>query len=273
MAHKRTKKTLPAEGATFAVPLNDRWFGACRVIRNITTNEASVLGADGILLACSAWIGDTLPDPRDPSLRLILHLTHHSWDNRPELLWVFDPPPDDFIPIGKIESTTEEKAISCLTVGHWESVRIQSLAQWRWDNERESVLADDKIKNEKESQQCQWAQQIREKYLANITLEELRNRKFFPRWKKYPPKKAIRASRQIMINAVQQLLDLGTNSLESERMAILQQCIERFNCVNAEMNDFIETVEREDICEEFEGIVRACGLGTHKNLADEWRDW
>jgi hypothetical protein len=36
---------------------------------------------------------------------------------------------------------------------------------------------------------------------------------------------------------------------------------------------FIETVEREDICDEFEAIVHACGLGNYKDLADRWRDW
>ncbi len=54
-------------------------------------------------------------------------------------------------------------------------------------------------------------------------------------------------------------------------MAILKQCIESFNNLDAEM-DFIETVEREDICEEFEAIVHACGLGAYTDLADRWRD-
>jgi hypothetical protein len=36
---------------------------------------------------------------------------------------------------------------------------------------------------------------------------------------------------------------------------------------------FIETTLREDICEEFEAIVPACGLGGYKDLADKWRNW
>ncbi len=55
-------------------------------------------------------------------------------------------------------------------------------------------------------------------------------------------------------------------------MAILQDCIESFNELDAEMR-FIETIEREDICEEFEAIVHACRLGNYEDLASRWRDW
>jgi hypothetical protein len=74
-----------------------------------------------------------------------------------------------------------------------------------------------------------------------------------------------------MTNTVEELLKHGPRASEKERMAVLQQCIESFNELDAEMQ-FIETVEREDICEEFEAIVHACGMGHHKDLADRWRD-
>ena len=56
-------------------------------------------------------------------------------------------------------------------------------------------------------------------------------------------------------------------------MAVLQECIERFNSIDAEMDHFIETIERDDICEEVEAIVHACGLVAHEDLADKWREW
>ena len=270
----RKKKTpLPSEGAAFAVPLEDGRFGVCRVIRCTTDDEAQEYGADCLLVGCSAWIGDNVPDAKDPSLRPILYLTHHAWDNKPEVLWVSGPPPSDFIPIGTIESTAEDKAIECRSFGGWGSAQIQPLAQWRWDNERESVLADDKIKKRERVQKRQREQQQRDEYLASITLEALRDHQFFPQWEKYPPKQAVRASRRIMTDTVQQLLDVGPKASESDRMAILQDCIERFNSIDAQMEHFIATVEREDICEEFEAIVHACGLGAHEDLADAWRDW
>jgi len=75
-----------------------------------------------------------------------------------------------------------------------------------------------------------------------------------------------------MAITVEALVELGPRASESNRMAILQRCIESFNILDAKMH-FIETVEREDICEEFEAIVHACGLGAHKDLVDRWRDW
>lgn len=75
-----------------------------------------------------------------------------------------------------------------------------------------------------------------------------------------------------MTETVDRLQELGPNSAQADRMKVLQRCIESFNELDAQ-SYFIETVEREDICWEFEAIVRACGLGAHKDLADKWRDW
>ena len=75
-----------------------------------------------------------------------------------------------------------------------------------------------------------------------------------------------------MTTTVEQLLELGPDASKKDRMAILKKCIEAFNAMDAGMG-FIETNEREDICEEVEAIVHACGLGTYKDLADRWREW
>ena len=272
MARKK-KTVLPTEGAAFAFPLEDGRYSVCRVVLDRTSEPAKQWKGDAILVACSAWIGDTVPDVSDVSLRPILHLTHHLWNNDPELMWVSDPPPDNFMSIGSIEPTQEEKSMICQSFGGWAAITLQPLAQWRWDNDREAVLAADEIKGRGDSQRRQREQQKREQYLAEITLEGLREHQFFPQWVEYPPKKAIRASRQIMTDTVQQLLDIGLTASESKRMDILQDCIERFNAIDVEMDHFIETVEREEICKEFEAIAHACGLGAHEDLADDWREW
>jgi hypothetical protein len=48
--------------------------------------------------------------------------------------------------------------------------------------------------------------------------------------------------------------------------------MEAFNKLDAQM-EFIETEEREDICEEFQAVASACGLGPKARLADKWRKW
>lgn len=229
------------------------------------------MGEECVLVACSAWIGDELPATNDPALRPILHLTHHSWKSQPDLVWVSAAPPDDFIPIGTIEATVEERPIECFTSGGWPGYQV--LRQWRWDHDRAAVLQEDKAAKEQQVKQREAARQEHQKRLSATTLEQLQRHKFFPKWKGHPPKKAVAASRQIMTDTVNELLRLGLVSPESQRMAVLQRYIERFNAIDEEMDHFIETVEREDICEEFERIVHACGLGAHKDLADEWRDW
>lgn len=273
MGRKRKQVALPDEGMAYAVPLEDGRFGACRVLRKMTPEEAQSAGANCVLVACSAWIGNQVPDMHDPGLRPILHLTHHSWKNKPEILWVSESPPADFALIGTIEPSSEERATECFTYGGWASLRIQPLAQWRWDNEREAVMAEDASKQEHQRQVQAQQRKHRRELLATTSLEELLEHRFFPQWKTHPPKKAEQACRRIMADTVLQLHELGNRASESERLVLLQKCIEAINAIDEQMGYFIETIEREDICEEFEKIVHACGLGAHQDLADQWRDW
>lgn len=273
MARNKKKIELPAEGAAFAMPLEDGRYSVCRVIHDQHSEQAKEFRSEVVMLACSAWIDDEVPDVSDESLRPILHLTHHAWDTEPQLLWVSDEVPEEFIPIGTIEPMPEDKSMTCKSYGGWGSMPYQALAQWRWDHDREAVLAEDRKKEEEKAQRLAQEEQARRKKLLNLTLEELQKRRFFPNWKESPSKKAIRASRKIMKETVKHLIDLGPRSRKQKRMAVLQECIERFNALDVELGNFIETIEREDICEEFELIQHACGLGEHEDLEDEWREW
>ncbi|MEX2118562.1 MAG: hypothetical protein WD847_03055 [Pirellulales bacterium] len=272
MARKKLKPSLPTQGAAFAVPLEDHRYSVCRVLLDASSEQSKQWKSETILVAGSAWIGVNVPNADEPALRPILRLNHHSWRGRSNVLWVSGQPPDDFIPIGSIQPTSEEQAIPSPSFGGWETFALQPLAQWRWDNERDTVRAEDLIRETKDAERGENAQREREEYLSRITLEQLRDRRFFGHWKDYPPANAIRASRDLMTRTVQRLIELGPGASPDARMAVLQQCIESFNQLDAEMS-FIETTEREDICQEFEAVVHACGLGAHKDLADEWREW
>lgn len=268
MAREGKPRPLVA-GAAFAILLADGRFAACRVLR-----ESADDGHARVLVAASAWIGDAIPDVGDPSLRPILRKTHHAWEGQPEVIWVDDEVPSRFIPIGTIEPTPDERSISCAPFGSWESAALQPLLQWRWDHDRAAVLAEDAIKAQAEAARRSEERAERAAYLARVTLDELSRRQFFPDWE-YPPAAATDASRAIMAATVTRLIGLGPDASEADQMAVLQRCIESFNELDADerLIGFIETVEREDICEEFEAIVHACGLGHHEDLADEWRDW
>jgi hypothetical protein len=269
---RKKKPNLPTKGAAFAFPLGDGRFSVCRVLLDTTSKESQQWKTEPVLVACSAWIGNELPTVDDPALCPILHLNHHLHSNRPNILWISEELPKDFIPLGYIHPTIEEQAVSCPSFGTWLSLTLQPLAQWRWDNDREAVLAEDSIAEVTEAERRRNAIRERQEFLGRITLGELLDHRFFARWKDFPPAKVVQASRTIMTRTVEQLIELGLDALEQERMAILQQCIESFNRLDAQTR-FIETGEREDICFEFEAIVHACGLGAHKELADRWREW
>lgn len=269
---RKKKPVLPPIGTAFAVPLEGARYSVCRVLTNNSDKHATTCKDDVVLVAGCRWIGTQIPCTDDPALRPILYLNHHSWKNVPNITWISEEPPAELIPMGIIEPTTDEQATTCMSFGGWSSVMSQPLLQWKWDHERDEVLAADAVKQQQASDARDKARQERKQYLARIALEELKERQHFPTWKRHPPAKATRASRKLMTKTIEDLIELGSDASEADRMTVLQQCIESFNELDAELQ-FIETIEREDICEEFEEIVHACGLGHHQNLADEWRDW
>lgn len=271
MARKKVTP-LPSQGDAFAVPLDDGRYSVCRVLLDASSDAAKQWNAHCVLVACSAWIGAEVPQPDDPALRPILCLTHHSWAGKREMAWISDPVPDEFIPIGRIPPTPEEMATTCGTFSGWASMALQPLLQWRWDHDRAAVLAEDKVKQAETAVLREKAAAERRAYLAAVTLADLSAHEFFPRWEEYPPEEPARASRALMSTTVRRLIELGETASEEERRAVLRGCIESFNELDARLG-FIATIEREDICEEFEALVHACGLGRYADLADEWREW
>ena len=131
MASKK-KPTLPRAGAAFAFPIGDGRYSVCRVILDADSEASKRWGTEPmILIVTSAWVGDVIPRVEDPSLRPILHLTHHNWSGKPNALWVSEEVPPDFIPIGAISPTPEEADLPCLALGGWRGVTMQPLRQWR----------------------------------------------------------------------------------------------------------------------------------------------
>ena len=302
---RKKKVQLPAAGDVFAVPLEDGRYSVCRVIADKTTNPR--LSIHAVLVASSAWIGPEVPELDEELHRLILIRTHHcdesestgSWIETPEpalgwvkdnggmtelkyaigfkpmpepiICWIETPVPDTFVPIGTIAPTNEEGTLNWPSHSDWVYMMHQPLMQWRWDHERDAVLSEDAARKQAAAQQQQAEESDRQKWLNNVTLEQLETHVFFSDWE-YLSKEATEASRAIMTKTVSALKKLGTSASKKKRMKELQRCIESFNKLDQEL-EFIETVEREDICCEFEAIVHACGLRSHECLADQWRDW
>ncbi|PZD75437.1 hypothetical protein C1752_00356 [Acaryochloris thomasi RCC1774] len=82
----------------------------------------------------------------------------------------------------------------------------------------------------------------------------------------------------ILKNQLSSLIALGEDASESEKLATFQIAVEALNDLNSEVGSFIETGEREDLCELFNKIATAAGLevskyGNGEGPASEWRDW
>jgi hypothetical protein len=273
MAKRKTKEALPGVGEAFLMPLADGRFGVCRVLRLCQPEEAKILGEGGMLVAGSAWVGTEAPDVNDLRLREILVLSHHAHENSPNVLWVFDPPPAGFQKLGVIAPTEAEAKMACLSASGWEYFPLQSYLQWRWDHEREAVLREDAEKEEQQKIARKEGVKIRQQYLDSLTLAGLRKKKRFAGWKGYVPNEALIACRQIFLETIDALIALGPDPKVRPRLAVLKRCIVRLNDLDEEHDYFIETIAREDLCEEFDEIVYACGLKQYDDLSDRWRDW
>lgn len=267
---EKQKLSLPPVGAAFAVPLKNGRYSACRVIATHNDTYPGIRKDDAVLVAVCRWSGTQVPCAADPALRPILDLTHHGMCDS-AIYWISEEPPPDLIPIGIIEPTAEEQAVSCFGMFDWYLLKMQSLLQWRWDHERESVLAADAIREKRRADALQQALQERQQYLERVTLEELKERQHFPTWGSRPPANATEAARKLMAKTIEDILALGPNSPEAGRIAVLQNCIDSFKELHTKLH--IPCVFFEDFSEEFVPVVHASGLGHIQDLAEPWREW
>ena len=77
---------------------------------------------------------------------------------------------------------------------------------------------------------------------------------------------------------ISQLIRIGENAPENEKLALFKTAVLALNALNEEIDDLIETGEREDLCDLIDHITIAAGLmpgkyGDGDGLADEWREW
>ncbi len=268
MPPQKTKANLPNPGDVFLMPLEDGRFGVCRILQKGRQGRQ-----DRVLVIASPWIDSGEPDLSLPLLREVLTLNHHAWQNSPAMLWLWQPLPAEFKQIGFLEPTEAEKQIWCGSGASWEWLATQLLEQWRWDHDRETVIKEDESKAQEQKTRREDVSRLRSEYLATVTLKDLRVKQRFEIWKESVPAAALHDTRQIFLDTIDNLIALGPEASETTRLDLLKGCIESLNLLDSQNDHFIETYEREDLCDAFEEIVHACKMGHHKNLADKWREW
>ena len=107
-------------------------------------------------------------------------------------------------------------------------------------------------------------------------LSTLRNKKTFQSWEGSVDSGIIEESRRVYEETIDSLLGLGEDASAEERLRILEQYVQRFNELDRAHDQFIATIEREDICECFGQIADVVGLeGINEcdDLPNVARDW
>jgi hypothetical protein len=234
------------------------------------TNEELRTFGKCVLVATSTWRGTAPPDLSDPALRDILHKSHHSWDGRPDVYFTADAPPPEYRLLGQIPPSEEDAKMPCNSLGGWAS-EVQIVLQWRWDHDREALLAEEATKAVLAEQWAAAAKDLEARRRAELTWEKLRAKTRFASWEEHVDAPIVSASRKLFADAVDGLAAIRAKGGNRKARLVLRALVEGFNRLDREHDHFVETIEREDICEEIEEVAFLAGLPG--DIADEWRDW
>lgn len=253
-------------GTVFVAPTRDGRLSAGRVLRREFHG-----GAQAALIAATPWLGNELPPLDLPALRQTLILNHHKWKDERELFWVDDLMPPDFLIVGQIELSPDDLAASSYHSTGWQSVPIQALKQWRWDHDREALLRDEALEAANQAETNRQRAEVRAEYLRTLTLDSLVDRTWFPAWETVDSNLPIHECRLLIANLVNELRTAPKLTMGVAKR-LLKQSVQAFNRLDAEQQ-FISTIEREDLCEAYEQIMCAAKFPQVVDQIDQWRDW
>ncbi|ADE68828.1 MULTISPECIES: hypothetical protein [Priestia] len=110
-------------------------------------------------------------------------------------------------------------------------------------------------------------------------MEELKNNKLTTAWQQRMEDDEIFTVENI--KATDEILDIYMNKLEgsvdkmSEQdiLEYVQEIVIGLNELNEQFDYFIETLEREELCEFIIKAANAAGLETEEDITEEWREW
>ncbi|WP_176583655.1 hypothetical protein [Priestia megaterium] len=110
-------------------------------------------------------------------------------------------------------------------------------------------------------------------------MEELKNNKPTAAWQQRMEDDEIFTVENI--KATDEILDTYINRLkgsvdkmsEQDILEYVQEIVIGLNELNEQFDYFIETLEREELCEFIIKAANAAGLETEEDITEEWREW
>ncbi|MBB3870270.1 hypothetical protein DER53_15050 [Parageobacillus toebii NBRC 107807] len=113
-----------------------------------------------------------------------------------------------------------------------------------------------------------------------MTFEELTKNKPTAEWKQRMDEdddlftdENINATNEVLDSYINNLKKLGDNPTEEDILECVKEVVIRLNELNDKYDYFIETMEREELCEFIIEAARIAGLESEEDITEEWREW
>ena len=127
----------------------------------------------------------------------------------------------------KLLQRNEDMKLDSSSAAKWNYAPLQILTQWRWDNDIEALLAEDEVKRQKDRAAALDKQRQRQKYLATVTLSQLREKRRFENWEGKLSQELIDVCRHIFNETIDALWSSREKSLKKKMVAALRECVTR----------------------------------------------
>ncbi|MGG0509513.1 hypothetical protein [Priestia megaterium] len=83
----------------------------------------------------------------------------------------------------------------------------------------------------------------------------------------------IKATDEILDTYMNRLKDSVDKMSEQDTLEYVKEVVIGLNELNEQFDYFIETLEREELCEFIIKAANAAGLETEEDITEEWREW
>lgn len=84
---------------------------------------------------------------------------------------------------------------------------------------------------------------------------------------------ALAASDRALDEFLAELAALVQPATEATALPVVERVVRRFNALNDEFGSFVETLEREELCEYIETALATAGVQVDGDVTLQWREW
>ncbi|MFY0783204.1 hypothetical protein AB1K18_23375 [Peribacillus simplex] len=113
-----------------------------------------------------------------------------------------------------------------------------------------------------------------------MTFEELTKNKPPVEWKERMDEdddlftdENINATNEVLDSYINNLVKLGDMPTEEDILECVKEVVISLNEINEQYDDFIETMEREELCEFIIEAAHIAGLESEEDITEDWREW